>query len=92
MTYADEIFGADHPIDRVDKRLTDVVRPHDADVIRVEEQDEDARAAIFEHRPHIARAVRLDPRHLRSGGASDDVLELLDLLRRAFFEDRETPV
>src|SRR5262249_59792380 len=58
----------------------------DVDVIGVEEDDEHARARTLRHRSRLGHAVRLDARLLRSRGTDDDVLELLDLLRRAVLE------
>ena len=65
------------------------MRAFDLDVVGIEEHDEQARARALRHRQRFANRVRLHPGVLRSGGADDDVLELLDALRDAAFEDLE---
>ena len=49
--------GADHPIERVDQRLADVVRAADVDVVGVEEQHEHARARVLEPSTATRRTV-----------------------------------
>ena len=61
---ADEIVGTDQPIERRDERLADVVRAVDADVIRVEKDDEETRARRFHHRAGLSDGIRLDTHFL----------------------------
>ena len=88
--HRDEIVRADQPVERVDERLADVVRAVDVDVVGVEEEHEHARARVLRG---IARdsATVFGSRRTSCGPLPriTHALELLDLLRRAAFEDLE---
>jgi hypothetical protein len=60
-------------------------------VIRIQKDDEHARARIFRHLVALALRVWFGARLLGSGWTNDHVLEGLDLLRRPVFEHFEVP-
>ena len=85
--HRDHVVGAEHAVDEVDERLPHRGGALELRVVRVEEDHEHAGPRIAGHLPALLDALRLDAKLLRDPGADPDVLEGLDLLGHAVFED-----
>ncbi len=87
--HGDEIVGRKDPVHQPDERLVDRVRRRDHDVRQIQENHEHAVARVGGGGERGALRAGIAAVLLRTGGPNDDVLEGLDLLRRAVLEDLE---
>jgi len=79
----------DEPVEHVDEHAAHAMRARNLRVVGIEEDDEHAGPRIAGHLTALLDGVRLDAEFLRDPGPDSDVLEGLDLLRHAVFQDAE---